>query len=215
MISPLILIVILSSMISLSMLIQPSMTAASAFPSQHFEFGPLNHIYNLTIGNQSYRIRYGFTSDENAQVKNMTADYGSKLIKVVIDDNSTTNEKRFFMIELLRNVINSNTTEITGGCAAAYSPGTPPSWVQEHDLDYNIVVSQLDSEGVAVYNGSQGEECGREARTLSIEYLDGKSTIVIQGNTMIPEFGLSLSALVTAIALAGAIGISIAVRRRI
>jgi len=214
MISPLILIVILSSMISLSMLIQPSMTA-SALPLQNFEFGPLNHTYNLTIGNQSYPIRYGFTSDENAQVKNMTADYRSKLIKVVIDDNSTTNEKRFFMIELLRNVINSNTTERTGGCAAAYSPGTPPSWVQEHDLDYNIVVSQLVSEGVAVYNGSQGEECGREARTLSIEYLDGKSTIVIQGNTMIPEFGLSLSALVTAIALAGVIGISIAVRRRV
>src|SRR5438105_12699277 len=133
MISPLILIVILSSMISLSMLIHPSITD-SALPLQNFEFDPLNHTYNLTIGNQSYPIRYGFTSDENAQVKNMTADYRSKLIKVVIDDNSTTNEKRFFMIELLRNVINSNTTEITGGCAAAYSPGTRPSWVQEHDL---------------------------------------------------------------------------------
>jgi hypothetical protein len=197
------------------MLVLFGTTGAQAYATSIPVFRPLDHVYNLTIDNQTIPIRYGFSPDSNstAAVKNISADYDSRSIRVVIDDNSTTTEKRFFIVELPRKVIDANTTAIAGGCTV--SPESGDSWIQEHDLEYAIVVSRVDSEGdVAVYNGSINEECGLDARVLSIEYLGGQSTIVIQGTTMIPEFNLPLSALVLALTMLGVIGISLAVRHR-
>jgi hypothetical protein len=200
--------------ISLSILVFFS-TGAHAYAIPIPVFSPLDHVYNLTIDNQTHSIRYGFSPDSNntAVVKNMSADYDSKSIRVTIDDNSTTTEERFFIVELPRKVIDANTTAIAGGCTASQESGD--SWAQEHDLEYTIIVSRVDSEGdVAVYNGSINEECGLDTRVLSIEYPSGTSTIAIQGTTMIPEFSLSLSALGLALTMLGVIGVSLTVRYR-
>ena len=124
----------------------------------------------------------------------MYANYSSKSITVVINENSTTtNENRsfvYFMIELPRNIIDAITTGIAGGCTSSFISDNPPSWVQEHDIDYNIALTTLSEDNTTKYSGNQGELCDRDSRTLSIEYpTGGKSMIVIQGTTMIPEFG--------------------------
>lgn len=197
---------LLLSIISIMGLPRSTEATVHSLPEPIFE--PLDHIYNLTIANQSYPIRYGFSeANSGAVVESMSADYASKSIKVVVNDNLTSADKRYFIIELPRNVINANTTEIAGGCTAAFQPGSgiPPAWVQEHDLDYTAIVSIKTSEGeVAIYNGNLFQQCGRDTRVLSIEYLGGGSTIIIQGTTMIPEFG-SIAMVVAAAAVIGVV----------
>ena len=199
---------LLSLIISITgLLLSPRSIEAGMTSTPEPIFEPLDHIYNLIIGNQSYPIRYGFSEGNGgAVVESMSSDYASKSIKVIIEDNLTSADKRYFFVELPRNMINANTTEVVGGCTSVFQPlsGIPPDWVQEHDVPYFIVVIMEDSEGdVAVYNGNEFEECGRDVRILSIEYLGGGSTIIIQGNTMIPEFGSStMILLVTAVSVA-------------
>ena len=168
-----------------------------------FEFGPLDHIYNLTIGNQSYPIRYGFSEGNSTIVESMYANVSSKSITVIINDNSvTTNGNRslvYFVIELPRNIINANTTEIAGGCSYFAPTNNTIFWKQEHDIDYNIAVTTISEGNTAIYSGNQGESCGPDTRILSIEYpIGGKSMIVIQGTSMIPEFGSSIIVCLTA-----------------
>jgi len=113
------------------------------------------------------------------------------------------------MIELPRNVINSNSTQLAGGCTYSFTATTPPLWVQEHDIDYYVVVIMISKSNTTFYHGSVGELCDRDTRTLSIDYPTGKSMIVIQGTTMIPEFDLSRSVLIIA-GIVGVIGVSMA-----
>ena len=170
----------------------------SAYALPAIDFGPLDHTYNLTIENQTYAIRYGFSSDRNgtAVIESMSANYSSKSIAVIVNDNSTTISGNrsfvYFVIELPRNIINANTSGIAGGCRFFAPANNTVFWAQEHDIDYNIAVSRLSEGNTTIYNGNQGELCGPDTRTLSIEYPTGSKTmIIIQGNVMIPEFGSS------------------------
>lgn len=177
-------------------------------------FGPLDHVYNLTIDNKSHPIRYGFHGGDGV-VRDMYANSSSKSITVSIDDNSTSSGEKFFLIELPRNIVNANTTGIAGGCSSSPNNGT--IWIQEHDMPYEIVVSVVSAGEIAVFNGSQNEECGPDTRILSIEYPSDidSSTIIIKGTTMIPEFGKSLSALLLAMAIAGGLVTSTAIWSRV
>jgi hypothetical protein len=180
--------------ISAALLILPNLVAqANAVPIVEFE--PLDHVYNLTIGNQRYPIRYGFSEGNSAMVESMHANASLKSITVIINDNNSTTSGGnrslvYFVIELPRNIINANTTEIAGGCST--SVGTETLWVLEHDIEYNIAVTRISEGNTAIYSGNQGELCSPDTRTLSIEYPTGsKSMIVIQGTIMIPEFSSS------------------------
>jgi hypothetical protein len=180
-------------------------------------FDQLDHVQVVTIDNETYPIRYGFSPNPNdtARVDSMRADPDSKLIRVDISDNSSSTEKRYFTIELPRNIIDANTTQLAGGCSASSSPDSTPDWIQEHDIDYTIVVSSVDSEGdVGVYNGNQGEQCGKDSRVLSIEYLAGKSTIIIQGTAMVPEFDITYATLIITAVLVGVMILTGAIKHR-
>ncbi len=202
-----------------SLLLLPKSADATMTSTPYPVFEPLDHTYNLIIGHKSYPIRYGFSEGYpirndtsrglgGAVVKSMSADYASKSIEVVIDDNLTSADKRYFIIELPRNIINANTTEMAAGCSSVIEPlsGKPPEWVQEHDLDYTVIVSIKTPQGeIAGYNGNVFNQCGRDTRVLSIEYLGGGSTIIIQGTAMIPEFSSSVALVVATAAIVGVI----------
>jgi hypothetical protein len=98
---------VLTAIISLLALLLLCAIGISAYALPAIDFGPLDHTYNLTIESQTYPIRYGFSSDRNgtAVIESMSANYSSKSINVIIDDNSTATEKKFFIIELPRNVL--------------------------------------------------------------------------------------------------------------
>ncbi|HEV8405789.1 MAG TPA: hypothetical protein VGQ13_07785 [Nitrososphaera sp.] len=184
-------------LISASVLLLPSFVL-EAYATPIIPFEPLDHVYNLTIENQTYPIKYGFSAEGNsAIIEGVYANYSSKSITVIIDDNSTTTKGNrsliYFMIELPRSIIDANTTELAAGCTSDFTPSTPPAWVQEHDLDYNIAVTALSGNNATVYSGNLGDMCGQYTRTLSIEYPTGiKSMIVIQGTVFVPEFGSSV-----------------------
>jgi len=168
--------------------------ASYAIPA--VESGPLDHMYNLTLGNQSYPIRYGFTEGNSAMVENIYSNYPSKSITVIINDDNLTAtdwEKRVFSIELPRNIVNANTTEIAGGCRFFVPGNNTVFWAQEHDIEYDVVVNTLSKDNTAnIYKGHWKQElCGRDTRTVSFDYSTGKSMTVIQGTVMIPEFGMS------------------------
>src|SRR5437867_74294 len=134
-------------------------------------FGPLDHSYNLTIDNKSYPIRYGFSDDRGVRLEDMTADYNAKTITVKINDenadhvadNSITDwQKRLILIELPRNVINSNTSENLGGECNASDGSTVKG--SEHDMAYNIMVSSiLDDNTTSPFSGHlNGDQCGQD-----------------------------------------------------
>ena len=168
-------------------------TRAFALPGVNI--GPIDQTYNLTIGNQIYPLRYGFSAGSVGFVESMTANVSSKSITIIVTDNSTDSisdwQKRIFSIDLPRNIINANSTESVQGCGGSVN-GTEV-WNQLHDLDYNIgVYSVGEFDASTNYDTHMTiEGCDRDKRTLSIEYPSGKSMIVIQGTVMIPEFGPS------------------------
>jgi hypothetical protein len=189
---------------------------AQALATQPAIFGPLNHTYNLKIGDQSYPIRYGIPKG-NGIVQSITANYTSKSIVVIIDDENDSSSIKLFSIQLPRNIIDSNTTQPGSGCTGTFSyQNTTPSWSRLHDLPYKITITMLPSNKPATFpNGYYGGElCAYNTRTLTIDYPSGKSMIVIQGTVMVPEFGSSISALVMTLGIVGTLGAGILVRRR-
>src|SRR5437773_7130974 len=93
------------AIISIVILLVISTSGARAYGLLNIQFEPLDHLYNLTVDDQRYHIRYGFSSDRNgtAVMESMSADYPSKSIKIEINDSSTSTAKKFFIIELPRN----------------------------------------------------------------------------------------------------------------
>jgi len=206
-------------LILIPVLLFPYPIKNQAYATPNIPFEPLDHSYNLNIDNKNYTIQYGFSEDRGVKLVSMTADINAKTITVKIDDTNPDHaadnsendwEKRLFIIELPRNIIDANTQKMAGGCSAAYSPGSPPSWVQEHDIDYGIAISSLSNDNTAApFTGHlRGELCGQYSRTFSISYPYGKTSIVIQGTAMIPEFGLMALLTMTA-AIVGVIGASL------
>jgi|SRR5581483_560157 len=189
-------------------------------------YGQLDHAYNLTIDNKNYTIQYGFADDKNVKLESMTVDLNAKTITIRIDDENPAHmadsslsdwQNRTFAIELPRNVINSNSTDHTGGGCSSGPSGSIAS-ESVHDIQYNIAVSSRSNDNSTIpFVGhiSPGEMCGEHVRTLSITYPYGKSNIVIQGTTMIPEFGpQSLQLFIMTAGFVGAITGAIVVKNR-
>jgi hypothetical protein len=144
---------------------------------------PLDHTYNLAIGNQSYSIKYGITG--SGVVENMTSDYSSKSISVKIRVNPGS-PTGMFTIEFPRNVIAANTTAEALGCSHFSTNGTV-FWARNHDIPYKIVVTSVADGKVSMYNAS-AEFCSQDTRTLTINYPAGTNLISFQGTAMVPEF---------------------------
>jgi hypothetical protein len=193
-------------------------------------FGPLDHTYNITIGNQSYPIRYGILG--NGTVESMVADYSSKTITIMVDDqnirdrsdySNSTDNGGLMAIELPRNVIDSNTTKEAEGCSSFNPSNNTVFWSRMHDIDYNITVTSLPSGKIVptpngLFEGHPygGTDCGRDSRILTIYYPDGKSMIEIQGTVMVPEFGSSsFVSYTTAIAIVGVISFGILAKKKL
>ena len=120
-------------------------TTTPAFAPPAIDTGSLDHVYNLTIGNKTYPLRYGFSTGSNATVDEMIANVSSKSITIIVEDygnNSISDwQKRAFSIELPRNIVDANTTEAGQGCS--YSVGGKTVWSQEHDVSYNVDVFSI------------------------------------------------------------------------
>jgi hypothetical protein len=154
-------------------------------------FGPVDHTYNLTISNQTYPVKWGTLG--NGTLESMQANYTSKSIKVIINDNKTDGGGLFF-IELPRNVIDANSTESIG-CTEFGNSDPSKDW-QTHDIEYNITVTPVSGKpipGPTGYRTSEGYDsggslCDRYTRTLAIYYPRGDNVILIQGTVLVPEF---------------------------
>jgi hypothetical protein len=175
-------------------------------------FAPLDRAYDLTIENQRYPIKYGFSEGSTGTVDSIVANVSSKSITIMISDysnDSTTSDwqKRVFSIELPRNIINANTTEDGQGCS--YSEGGYVVWSQEHDIEYKIDVYSVGGfDAPKKYEAHfTMEECGQDIRTLSVEYPSGKSMVVIQGTVMIPEFATNAALILMVVSIAGGVAV--------
>jgi hypothetical protein len=182
-------------------------TVTPAFAPPPIDTGSLDHVYNLTVGNKTYPLRYGFSTGSNATVDDMIANVSSKSITLIVEDygnDSISDWQRVFSIELPRNIVDANTTEAGSGCS--YLVGGKKVWSQEHDVPYIVNVFSVGGSGVpAKYDPHiTVEGCDRDVRTVSVEYPKGKSMIVVHGTVMIPEFDFSSSILIMTFGMIGA-----------
>ena len=150
---------------------------------------PLNHLYRLKFGNQSYPIMYGFL--DNGTVENIVAYPSNKSVIVTIKDyyDNASKEERLFSIQFPRSIFNANVTWTPSmsytGCAKQ-APGDQGWNAGGNDVPFTVVMKNN-----ASYLGPNvgGETCARYSRVVSTSYPSGLDEIQIIGTNMVPEFG--------------------------
>ncbi|MEO9321216.1 MAG: hypothetical protein ABI361_11125 [Nitrososphaera sp.] len=157
----------------------------------------LTHVYNLTIANQTYPIRYGFL--DNGTIENMTANTSTKTVTVTIKDyyDNSSDQERLFSVEFPRAIFNANHSA-TNQIGCSESGDSSVAWQAGGD-DIQFITNITNNPAFVHHIGS--ETCGRYTRVVSFDYPSGVSTIQIIGTNMVPEFGISI--VVMAIAIVG------------